>query len=338
MKPPTDAVEPYCGLDPAAYTMLLQMLQYRRPAGSKHEQKFINRFLRPLNPKQDDYGNLYVTVGDNPTVLWSCHTDTVHRSSGRQIVKVDHEGFAAPAPTSRHSNCLGADCTTGVWLMVQMIMAGKPGLYVFHRAEEVGCLGSGWIAANNADRLAGIKYAIAFDRYGYDHVITHQAFGRCCSDDFAYALAGQLGGSFRPDDTGVYTDTNEYVGIIPECTNISVGYFQQHTKAEVQSVEFLAYLLPALLALDVDALPCVRDPAIYEDDLAYGYGGRYGSGKGYSRRDDDEGFFGYSSQHTSMEAMCRYYPDEVAEVLRAYGVSEDDLAAEIYNQTGSYPY
>jgi hypothetical protein len=36
--------------------------------------------------------------------------------------------------------------------------------------------------------------------------------------------------------------------------------------------------------------------------------------------------------------MCRYYPDEVADILRAYGISEDDVAAEIYNTTGQFPY
>jgi hypothetical protein len=338
---------PHWGLPPADFQLLMDMLSYRRPAGSNAERKFINRFLRPLGPTEDDAGNLYVTVGDNPRVLWSCHTDTVHRSQGRQRVFVDDEGFARVEQGQREANCLGADCTTGVWLMVKMIEAGKPGLYVFHRAEEVGCIGSGWIAKNNADVLKGIDYAIAFDRYGYNHVITHQASGRCCSDDFAFALANSLGGEYRPDDGGVYTDTNEYIGIIPECTNISVGYFDQHTSRECQSLEFLADLLPAMLALDVDALPVKRDPSVVEP-WGYGsYGGYGGYGRngksnrhsdpayGYEEYDPDDA---YVPGNVTLAAMCRYYPDEVADILRAYGISEDDVAAEIYNTTGQFPY
>lgn len=324
-KKPETYTAPNWGLDPDAYQMFLDMLSYRRPEGSRAEQKFITRFLMPLNPDVDAAGNLYVTVGDSPNVLWSCHVDTVHQSQGRQRVEVDHEGFVSVAPRQPESNCLGADCTTGVWLMVQMIKAGKPGLYVFHRAEEVGCIGSRWIASYNAERLAGIDYAIAFDRYGFDHVITHQASGRCCSDAFAQALAGQLGGRFQPDDGGVYTDTNEYTGIIPECTNISVGYFRQHTRAETQSLGFLAYLLPALLALDVSALPVARDPSVVESIW-----------DGYGHNDTSYGYGDYQGEIT-LEAMCRYYPEEVADILRDYGISEIDLAEEIYSRTGNIP-
>ncbi len=34
-----------------------------------------------------------------------------------------------------------------------------------------------------------------------------------------------------PEDTGVLTDSAQFMGIVPECTNISVGYYDEHIKA-----------------------------------------------------------------------------------------------------------
>lgn len=341
-EPATYTAEASLGLPKEMVDEYLEMVSYMRPAGSAHERKFINRYIRPLKPEVDEMGNLYVTVGSNPTVLWSCHTDTVHRRSGRHDPLVDDEGFVFVNPDGRgQPNCLGADCTTGVWLMVNMIRQGKPGLYVFHRAEEIGCVGSMHIANNEVHRLAGIKYAIAFDRYGYNSVITHQANGRGCSDTFAKALAEQfidMGGQHRRDDGGVYTDTNEYFHLIPECTNISVGYFSQHTTAEVQSLEFLGWLFPALMALDVDALPAERDPADV-DVYDYYSDGPY-SGRRYYDYTDDDRYLDPADRGDDLAGMVsiiKAEPELVAQVLREYGMSELELAEEVYNKGGLLP-
>ncbi|BCJ91816.1 hypothetical protein IZ6_25510 [Terrihabitans soli] len=169
--------------------LLLEMLQTKRPAGSKAERRFIKRYLKPLGCSQDGFGNLILRIGDAP-VLWSSHTDTVHREGGTQHVVL--EGVIARLAANSKSNCLGADCTAGVWLMVEMIRAGVEGLYIFHREEECGGRGSRFIATRTPELLDGIKYAIAFDRYGYQSVITHQ-FDRCCSDEFGVSLSKALG-------------------------------------------------------------------------------------------------------------------------------------------------
>jgi len=44
------------------------------------------------------------------------------------------------------------------------------------------------------------------------------------------------------DDGGVYTDSAEFVDIIEECTNLSVGYFSEHTTSEKQDIDFLELL------------------------------------------------------------------------------------------------
>ena len=128
--------------------------------------------------------------------------------------------------------CLGANCGTGVWIMLQMIKAKVPGLYIFHRAEEIGGLGSGWIidnpqASTDTDYEHWVEQytqCIAFDRYGTKYIITHQGMERTCSDAYADALGELLGMGHKPDDGGSFTDSKNYCRLVPECTNLSVGY------------------------------------------------------------------------------------------------------------------
>lgn len=337
------------GLPEEMLNELVAMLEYMRPAGSKAEQDFIARFIAPLDPYEDEAGNLWVTVGENPETLWSCHTDTVHKKSGKQHVLISDDGFIFCHPKGKGKpNCLGADCTTGVWLMVNMIRRGKTGVYVFHAAEEIGCVGSSHIATKTPERLEGIKHAIAFDRYGYNSVITHQASGRCCSDAFANSLAAQLnemGGTFELDPGGVYTDTNEYRGLIPECTNLSVGYFHQHSSAEEQSIEFLGWLLPALLCLDTTRLTVERNPAEPDDDDYYSRYWGFSPRRSYNLADDD--LFNFVPNDTrkygydeidAMRALVEDDPDIIAEILLEYGLTPQTLAEEIYQKGGMPPF
>lgn len=241
---------------------LLTMLTYRRPAGSDTERDFIARYLTPLGTQPDEVGNHWLTVGTGSPILWSCHTDTVHREDGMQRVL-----YGAGVATVKGSNCLGADCTVGVWLMINMIRAGVPGTYVFHRAEEIGGRGSAYIAGNTPARLDGLLYAIAFDRKGYDEIITHQAGGRCASNAFAASLAGILSPlRLRASDGGTFTDTAHYTHLIPECTNLSVGYMHQHTPQETQSIPYALDLLDLLIRADFSTLACQRGTDTFEHD------------------------------------------------------------------------
>jgi hypothetical protein len=243
---------------------LLMMHTYCRPSGSATEAKFCALYIDNLpGCTIDEAGNRIVTVpmanGAAPRVLWSSHTDTVHRVEG--IQKITYGDGIISLPTGSTSSCLGADCTVGVWLMRQMILRGAPGLYIFHAAEEVGGYGSSHIATKTPHVISGIDYAIAFDRRGTTSVITHQGGMRCASDEFGRALAVNLGPEFKLDTGGTFTDTANYTDLIPECTNIGVGYFHQHTADEYQDIAHAFDLLDALcmLAPEINDLPVRRD-------------------------------------------------------------------------------
>lgn len=48
-------------------------------------------------------------------------------------------------------NCLGADCTSGIWLILEMIQAQVPGIYVVHTDEEIGRKGAEAIVNEEAN-------------------------------------------------------------------------------------------------------------------------------------------------------------------------------------------
>jgi hypothetical protein len=80
---------------------------------------------------------------------------------------------------------------------------------------------------------------------------------------FAEALCDELNARdmlMMPDDTGIYTDTAEFMELIPECTNLSAGYYNEHSAREFLDVEYLGMLLKAMITVQWDELPTERDP------------------------------------------------------------------------------
>jgi hypothetical protein len=314
---------------------LVDMLEYARPEGSASEEEFIDRFLDTLPRMQrDEYGNRYCIVGkETPTVAWSSHTDTVHWDEGRQAIMLDEAGHMALDAYSEAS-CLGADCTAGVWLMRRMILAGKPGLYIFHRGEESGGKGSTWIAENTPDLVRSTQIMIALDRRGYDSVITEQMTGVTASKRFAASLAQQLGGRYAPDPTGTFTDSAFYSHLIPECSNLSVGYFDQHSENETLDYEFLDALLLALLRLDYGKLEVTRDHTVKAVRTARSYMSTASSYVPYADHDTDRHYqeqWGHDYETWSpgsdneLVDLIRRNPEACAMLMRQWDMTADDL-------------
>lgn len=234
----------------SSVNVLLEMLRTRRPHNTPGEREFVETFLKPLELETDSFGNLYKSIGTSP-VVWCSHVDTVHHVHGSQLISVSADYVVTLHPNSK-SNCLGADDTAGVWLMMELIKAERPGLYIFHRGEECGTLGSRHLVAKTPELVKERKFIIALDRKGYSSVITRQTGGRCCSDEFANSLAAHMGGDYKIDTGGTVTDSAHYTDLIGECTNLSVGYLGQHWKDESLHVPHLCFVRERLLELDAD--------------------------------------------------------------------------------------
>ena len=250
-------------------TSLLGILRMARPPKSDAQitmRDYIKSFAEKYTEEVfvDGYGNLFADVGDSST-MFTAHIDTVDRQPGQKVLALDTKTNIVHV---KEGECLGADDGTGIWLMLNMIQAGVSGLYCFFLDEEIGGRGSSYAAQNGLFKWSEFNRCISFDRKGYGDVITHQACGRSCSDDFARALAKQLnksGLSYKPDDTGSFTDSANFTELVAECTNLSVGYFSQHGPNETQDLQFAADLAKALVEVDWEALPIHREPG--EDDL-----------------------------------------------------------------------
>jgi len=251
-----------------------------------HEDVFMKvvRNLFPKDLQKDSHGNYFYKIGESRTIFTS-HLDTVSKDYVSVTHVLDGDIIRTDGKTT-----LGADDKAGTTIMLWMIKNQVPGLYYFFIGEEVGCIGSGLAARyddfKNYDRI------LSFDRRGTGSIITHQSCGRCCSDDFADALCGELnflGLDYSKDSGGVYTDSAEFVDDIQECTNISVGYYKEHTTNEHQDIKHLTALADACVKVSWEELPTKRNPKIYEAKpySGYNYGAAYSSGtKTYSTYDD----------------------------------------------------
>lgn len=298
----------------------LEMLTTRRPAGGFGEEYFVQTWLKPLGAWRDPYGNHWIEVGEEYSTLFSAHTDSVHGDNDLQDVEVDEERFEAFKTDGRP---LGADNAAGCWILIQLIKAGIPGLYIFHTEEERGGGGSRYVARNYSDVFEGrIKRAIAFDRRGTTDIITHQASGRCCSDTFAKALAEALGMEHAPSDRGIFTDTANYIEIIPECTNVAVGYANEHTGEETQDLLYLFNLAERVIEVDWDALPTARDPDVIDISDWHGYGrvpGTYYGGRPLESLHEDR------DPYEELVELCTDDPFTAAELLEDYGITPKDF-------------
>ena len=235
----------------------------------------------------DEFGNLFIKIGESD-VMFTSHLDTA-TSSLSPIKHVFEENIIKTDGTT----ILGADDKAGVAIMLNMIENNIPGLYYFFLGEEVGCIGSKKVAdVQKKEKIEGINKVISFDRRSTSSIITHQTSKRCCSEKFGEALSKALNDvestfTYKNDDTGVLTDSVQFISIYPECTNISVGYYSEHTFSERQDIDHLTKLAEACLKVDWTSLPVERDFTKTEyKTYTSSYGGYYGGW------DDDYGYSG----------------------------------------------
>lgn len=320
----------------ANINLLYEILRLKRPHESEVEKQFTFKVVNSFSPNMvtDSFGNQYCFIGKkDPDIMFASHTDTVHHHDGIQNIYLDEE--KGHIFSHGETNCLGADDGVGVWLMYEMIRAGVPGLYVFHRGEEQGCLGSRHIVQKEKHIYRNIKGVISFDRKGFDEVITHQAGKECASKKHSTQLAKLFTNShgklkYELSNRGVFTDSKEYSSVVSECTNISVGYFHQHSKNEFQDLKFALYLRKALIRTDWNSLKFYRKPKIGD---VYGYINPLKIGQpqkkqkqfiaanesfGLDTTDIDKLEVIYIS-HKEMQDLVRKEPDVVLEILDNFG-------------------
>jgi len=295
----------------------------------------------------DGAGNLHIDnrIAGSKT-LFIAHVDTVHKEIGaNKIRKTATHWYADGAP-------LGADDGAGVAMLMHLIHADVKGYYIFSQGEECGGIGAKHIATHHTDLLAQFDRAIAFDRRGIDSVISHQGMGRCASDVFCEALANDLNAfddtlMYSPDDTGVYTDTAEFTDIIPECTNISVGYYSEHGDQENLDIVHFEAMSKAVLKVVWDSLPTDRDPTVPEyKTYKYNTGwwsnyGVYGDATTHNKQVDSKYFGNWQDDDywqtedlidAIYDAMVGNYDFLLEQISEAVYPEQPDLALRFLNR------
>lgn len=236
-----------------------------------HEDELLP-YLTP-GLKKDKYGNYYIVIGESDTAFTS-HLDTASRNK-TNVNLVGYQKDGQDFIITDGTSILGADDKSGVTILMYMIAKKIPGVYWFFYGEERGGQGSAKVANNYEDYpfMKGIKKMISFDRRNYHSVITQQMGLQCCSNEFADSLCKELNKSglkMSLDPTGVFTDSANFIDLIPECTNVSVGYFNEHTHDELQNITFLEKLCKACVNVNWRGLKATRKVGI-DDDVMVKY-------------------------------------------------------------------
>ncbi len=186
-----------------------------------------------------DGDNVMVNIGNSRTIFTS-HLDT-YTSTVEDI----HHSIKGDFIHTDGSSILGADDKAGVLIMLYMIENKIPGNYIFFTGEERGGVSSRrftevpetskWIK-HNIDRI------IAFDRGGYNQIVTSFYGTSGCSKLFAKNLKSRnfkiSGKEFKLVD-GRFCDATNFIDFVPECVNLSVGYFKEHTVEECVDMKYL---------------------------------------------------------------------------------------------------
>lgn len=173
---------------------------------------------------------------------------------------------------STFGEVLGSDDGTGIYIMLQMIEARVPGYYLFTRGEEVGGQGVNYLMQDEEQTILSclpdyLELVISYDRKDLGSIITEQSCGVCMGNDAAGIFSSMLydkwleadqekiySGVFKADPTGSYTDSAAFVDMAKHCTNLSVGYYRQHSSMEYQDPAFAELLAQVLVELDWYAL------------------------------------------------------------------------------------
>ena len=267
----------------------LKLTEFTTPYG--HESDLEHLLTKGI--QKDEWGNYFIKIGSSET-LFTCHLDNYCKEKEKinhiiegNIIKTDE------------TTILGGDNKAGVTAILYMISQGVPGFYYFFLGEEPilsgGCWGSNQLVEHKPEFLKGFKRAITFDRKMMGSIITRQMAQDCCSNQFADSLVDEfvkVGLPMQKDKTGYYTDTGNFIELIPECTNISIGVWNEHHTNEYVDISYTEKVAKAACKINWESLPFIREPKWWLDEPEYSSNDEFIKKYShfYNRKSDDKIF------------------------------------------------
>jgi len=217
----------------------------------------MRRFL-PLGVQQDEIGNYYHKIGESSS-MFAAHLDTLAYCQVEDVKHVIEDDDGRIRVRTDGNTILGADDRSGVLVLLYMIEKQIPGLYYFFIGEEVGRIGSQGISDIKPEYFKNYQRCVSFDRRGEGSIVSKQRQEISCSNSFVASLSNELMNvtdiEFFNDPNGVCTDSFSFLGLIPECTNISVGYYNAHSRKEYQDINYLKELCRGVSEVNWEGLP-----------------------------------------------------------------------------------
>lgn len=131
---------------------------------------------------------------------------------------------------------LGADDKNGVYVCLRMLAELPAVKCAFFVGEEVGCVGS---EAADMEFFEDCRFVIQCDRRGGRDFITMAGCTELCDENFIVDC-GMENYGYKPTH-GAMTDvmTLKDNGLGVSCVNLSCGYYNPHSDAEVTNIEEL---------------------------------------------------------------------------------------------------
>lgn len=263
--------------------------------------------------------------GKKEKPLYACHTDTVHNICSKYSVREykDKKGRACVT-----SSCgIGGDDKCGIYIGLKLLQSPeiKNIRVIFFANEEVGFVGS-----NNIDdsHLQGITFAIQGDRKGSGDIIdyTSKRFDKriaLINKRFGYKKAiGSV-----TDVISLHTDNRLNVSVM----NVSVGYYNPHTKNEYIILSELYnayhYIHAVFEALQYEK----RFQKIYKPTVSSWDSYYYGGGLSYAAGGSSYagGVYGYGTEKTRKRQVAA----QIYYVVDASNLSDIELASKVFRET-----
>lgn len=243
----------------ADYKTLCQIFKLREQPLRKAMANIVRKFY---NDKDVVVTKDFVCAWGEIPVALVAHMDTVHPIPPVEIF-CDSEQGVIWSPEG-----IGADDRAGVYAIITLLTDGYRPTVIFTTREEVGGLGAEAFIDIFPTPKVPVNFLIELDRHGEEDMV----FYDCDNPDFNKFI-GEYG---FVEDWGSFSDITV---IAPEweiaAVNLSIGYEDEHTKAErLYYRAMLDTIAKVRRILDDASISC---PSFkYIPSVSYGY---YGCGK-----------------------------------------------------------
>ena len=190
-------------------------------------------------------GIIVTPKGIDKYPLICSHLDTINDSKKIKLQNSDIEidGDIIRLSQSSLAKCLGGDDRCGVYTALQLIDLGFPFGFAFFCDGEIGWIGSSMLA-KDIDENESITAFIGLDRRGLDNVAVYGYNNSDLIRLFENEGYIQVDGSIT--DVAVLSEQSSRN---LACVNLSIGYYNEHTKMEFINIYGIQKAIKTLIKL-----------------------------------------------------------------------------------------